>query len=347
MNVTSLLQGIGGLLLMVAIGLVVLALGRASQGRPLKKAGTIVLALLGLAFVIFFISLGLVFIEPNEIGVIISPYDPNGIRSAPLTAGLHWIIPGERVQRYSISRKTYTMTVIATSGEVTADDSIRARTKDGQEVYIDSSVLYAIDPLQVVSLHKQWQNRYEDSVIRPVARGVIRNAISQYNVEEIVSTKRSDVEKMMSDEMGSSLKDNSLVLFQFILRDIHFSDEYASAVEQKQIAQQQALQAENMVKQKEFEAKQAVAVAKGQADSAIEAAKGAAESLKINAQAQADARLIQAQAEASTLSMIAGALQDNPDLLTYQYITKLAPNVQVMYLPSGQPYLVTLPTPVP
>jgi regulator of protease activity HflC (stomatin/prohibitin superfamily) len=347
MNVTNLLQGIGGLVIFIAIGLFVLALGRAGQGRPIKRVGTFILALFGLAFVVFFISLGLVFVEPNEIGVIISPYDPNGIRSAPLTAGLHWIIPGERVQRYSISRETYTMSVAPSEGQVQGDDSIRARTKDGQEVYIDSSVIYQIDPAQVVSLHKQWQNRFEDNLVRPLARGIIRDAISQFNVEEIVSSKRADVEKYMSDEMGRNMQNNSLMLVQFILRDIHFSDEYASAVEQKQIAQQQALQAENMVKQKEFEADQAVAVAKGQADSAIEAAKGAAESLKINTQAQADARLIQAKAEAEALNMIAEALKDNPDLLTYQYISKLAPNVQVMYLPSGQPYLVTLPTPTP
>lgn len=347
MNVTGLLQGIGGILLLVAIGILVLAVGRASQGRPIRRVGTVILAAFGVALLVFFVSLGLIFIEPNEIGVTISPYDPNGIRANPLTSGLHWIIPGERVQRYSISRQTYTMTVIATTGEVTSDDSIRARTKDGQEVYIDSSVIFQIDPAQVVSLHKQWQNRYEDGVIRPLARGVIRNVVSQFNVEEIVSTKRADVEASMSDKMGNNLKANSLMLVQFILRDIHFSEEYASAVEQKQIAQQQALQAENMVKQKEFEAKQAVAVARGQADSAIEAARGEAESLKINAQAQADSRLIQAKAEAEALNMIALALEDNPDLLTYQYISKLSPNVEVMYLPSGQPYLITLPTPEP
>jgi hypothetical protein len=52
-------------------------------------------------------------------------------------------------------------------------------------------------------------------------------------------------------------------------------------------------------------------------------------------------------AAAEALLNIAAALQDNPDLLTYLYVTKLAPNVQVMYLPSGQPYLITLPTPAP
>jgi regulator of protease activity HflC (stomatin/prohibitin superfamily) len=336
MNVTGLLQGIGGILLLLGIGVFVLAVGRASQGRPMKKVGTIVAALISVSLVIFFISLGLVFIEPDQRGVIISPYDPKGYRPNALGPGLHWIIPGERVARYSISRQTYTMSSAINEGPVQGDDSIRARTKDGQEVLIDASVIYQIDPTQVVNLHIIWQNRYEAGVVRALARGTIRDAASQYGVEEIVSTKRVEMEGTITDVMSREMQNNSLLLVQFVLRDIHFSDEYASAVEQKQIAEQQAKQAEFVVKQRQQEALQA-----------IETAKGAAESVKINAQAQADARLIQAKAEADALVMIAQALNENPDLLTYQYITKLAPNVQVMYLPSGQPYLITLPTPAP
>jgi regulator of protease activity HflC (stomatin/prohibitin superfamily) len=336
MNVNGLLQGIGGILLFLAIGMVVMAVGRASQGRPMKGVGPIVIALFSLGLVVFFISMGLVFIEPDERGVIISPYDPKGYRASALGPGLHWIIPGERVARYSISRQSYTMSAVTNEGAVQGDDSIRTRTKDGQEVLIDASVIYQIDPSQVVNLHIIWQNRYEDGVVRALARGIIRDAASQYGVEEIVSTKRAEMEAMITEQLTSEMQGNSLLLVQFVLRDIHFSDEYAKAVEQKQIAEQQAKQAEFVVKQKEQEALQAVETAKGQA-----------ESVKINAQGLADARMIQAKAEADALVMIAIALQHNPDLLTYQYITKLAPNVQVMYLPSGQPYLLPLPTSVP
>jgi len=336
MNVNGLLQGIGGILLFLAIGMVVMAVGRASQGRPMKGVGPIVIALFSLGLVVFFISMGLVFIEPDERGVIISPYDPKGYRASALGPGLHWIIPGERVARYSISRQSYTMSAVTNEGAVQGDDSIRTRTKDGQEVLIDASVIYQIDPSQVVNLHIIWQNRYEDGVVRALARGIIRDAASQYGVEEIVSTKRAEMEAMITDQLTTEMQGNSLLLVQFVLRDIHFSDEYAKAVEQKQIAEQQAKQAEFVVKQKEQEALQAVETAKGQA-----------ESVKINAQGLADARMIQAKAEADALVMIAIALQHNPDLLTYQYITKLAPNVQVMYLPSGQPYLLPLPTSVP
>jgi regulator of protease activity HflC (stomatin/prohibitin superfamily) len=127
---------------------------------------------------------------------------------------------------------------------------------------------------------------------------------------------------------------NSLTLDDFIVRNIRFSDEYAAAVEQKQIAEQQAQQAAFVVEQKRQEAEQARQVAEGVADAAV-----------IAAEADAKARLIQAEAEAKALELISAALKDNPDLLQYRYIEKLAPNVEVIYLPSGQSYLVPLPQP--
>jgi len=40
--------------------------------------------------------------------------------------------------------------------------------------------------------------------------------------------------------------------------------------------------------------------------------------------------------------LVSEALKKNPDLLTYRYIEKLAPNVQVMMLPSGAPFIISL-----
>ena len=123
------------------------------------------------------------------------------------------------------------------------------------------------------------------------------------------------------------------MLVDFVLRNIQFTDEYAASVEQKQIAEQLAQQAVFVVQQKQQEAEQARQTAKGQADAAV-----------IVAQGNADARIIQAQAEAEALKLIEEALKNNPDLLTYQYITKLSPNIDVMLLPSGSPFIFTLPS---
>jgi regulator of protease activity HflC (stomatin/prohibitin superfamily) len=195
-------------------------------------------------------------------------------------------------------------------------------------------VIFAIDPSQVVLLHIAWQDRYEEGVVRPLARGIIRDAASQYGVEEVVSTKRAEMEALITAEMTTKLAENDLLLIDFILRDMHFSDEYAAAVEQKQVAEQQAQQAAFVVEQRRQEAEQARVTAQGQADAAIIAAEG-----------RAEATVLQAQAEAESLTLIAAALSTNPDVLTFRYIDKLSPNVQVIYLPSGQEVLLPLPTP--
>jgi regulator of protease activity HflC (stomatin/prohibitin superfamily) len=258
---------------------------------------------------------------------------PKGYREQTLQPGLRWVIPfAENVRLYSISRQTYTMSAAATEGNVGGDDSIRARTKDGQEVFIDASVIYGIDPEKVIPLHITWQDRYQDEVVRPLARGIIRDMASQYGVEEIVSSKRVELEDKITTELAAKMGENDLLLVDFVLRDIHFSEEYAAAVEQKQIAEQLALQAQFVVAQKKQEAEQARQVAQGQADAVVIQAKGAAQ-----------ARTIQAGAEAQALELINAALEGHPDLLTYQYITKLAPNVQVMFLPNNAPFIFPLP----
>ena len=331
MNIADVVRTLAGFAWLAAIGLGVLLVLRASRNRPVKGLGTLTVGVLIAAFLLTILGAGLVFVNPEERGVVISALADKGYREEPLAPGLNWIVPfAERVQLYKISRQTYTMSVAAQEGQITGDDSIRARTKDGQEVFIDASIIYSIDPKQVIPLHINWQNRYEDQVVRPAARNAIRDAVSQYGVEEIVSTKRAEMENLISQSITDKFAQNDLVMVDFLLRDIHFSDEYAAAVEEKQIAEQQAQQAKLVVEQRKQEAEQARQVAQGSADAAVIAAKGAAE-----------ARLIQAQAEAKANDVLAKSL--TPELVQYQYILKLSPEVQTIFLPSGNQFILPLP----
>ena len=49
------------------------------------------------------------------------------------------------------------------------------------------------------------------------------------------------------------------------------------------------------------------------------------------------------EAEAESLRLVNEVLAQNPDLLQYKYIEKLASNIEVMMLPSNSPYLLDLP----
>jgi regulator of protease activity HflC (stomatin/prohibitin superfamily) len=333
MNIADVFKAFAFILWVAVAAFFLIIVMRASRNQGVKGLTTTFVILLVVAAFVTVASMGLVFIQPEERGVVISALSPNGIRSEALQPGLRYVIPfAEQVKTYPISRQTYTMSAATGEGQVTGDDSIRARTKDGQEVLIDASVIYSIDPTKVVPLHINWQDRYQDNVVRPLARGIIRDIASQYGVEEIVSSKRTEMEAKITAELEKKMGDNELLLTDFILRDLHFSDEYAAAIEQKQIAEQQAQQAAFVVQQRKQEAEQARQTAQGQADSVVIASKGAAE-----------ARLIQAEAETKALLLIAEALKDKPELLTYQYITKLAPNIQVMFLPNNAPFLFPLP----
>lgn len=336
MNIVDVIRSLAGFAWLGAIGLGILAIARASRNQSAKGISTTVVIVLIIALVLTTLGAGLVYVESNERGVV-KTISAGGVRPQALDPGLHWILPVvEQVVIYDISNQSYTMSASVSEGQVTGDDSIRARTKDGQEVILDASVIYRIDPQKVVQLHIVWQNNYEDRIVRPEARGIIRDAASQYGVEEVVSTKRLEMVQYITEELRKTMADNNLELLDFVLRDIHFSEEYAAAVETKQIAEQQAQQAKFVVEQKKQEAEQARQIAQGQADAAVIAAQGAAE-----------AQIIQAEAQAKANELIGQSLQANPEILQYQYILKLAPGVQTIFIPSGNQFILPLPNTSP
>ncbi len=329
MDIADFIKAVSTLAWLLTIGLVVLAIARASRGKPIKQASTIVVIVGIFSLMLTIVGFGLVFLQADERGVVVSPYAAQGYRPEALGPGLHWIIPGETVKRYTISKQTYTMSIAVNEGDIYGDDSITARTLDGQEIFVDASVIFSVDPTRIIDLHITWQDRYMDELVRPQARGIIRDVVSQYGVEEVVSTKRTELTSAITTALQTKLAENNLILVDFVLRNITFSQAYSDSVEQKQIAEQLALQAELTVEQKRQEAEQARQEAQGLADAVVIAAEGAAE-----------ARIIEAQAEAQALQLIADVLRDNPDLLQYQYITKLAPDVKVILMPTGAQFIL-------
>ena len=333
MNIASLFQAVASFAWLVFIGLIAMLVVRTSRRQPTRGVTTGVIVVLVFAILATTLGAGLVFIEPYETGVVVSILSQGGMRAEPMQSGLHWIVPFvERVERYPTSIQTFTMARTESEGETLGVLTVEARTSDGQRIWVDSSVIYQIEPSVVTTIHKEWQHRYQEDLILPQARGIIRDAVSQYRVDEVLSSKRFDMANQITQELEEVMLANGLTLVDFVLRDITFTEEYAQSIEQKQIAEQQALQAKFVVESKKQEAEQARQVAQGAADAVVIAAKGAAE-----------ARILQAQAEAKANDLIAASLAGKPELLTWLYINKLAPSIQVMLLPSDAPFLFPLP----
>lgn len=283
------------------------------------------------------LSAALVFVPPQEVGIVISVLSPQGVREQPLAPGLHWIVPlAETVHPYPIYWQTYTMSRRGYEGDEVGDDSIIARTSDGQEVIFDSSVIFRLEPQRAVRIYIDWQDRYIEDFVRPAVRGIIRTEVAAFQVDEVNSIRRQDLESTLQAQLETAFREKGLILDRFILRNIAFSSEYASSVELKQVALEGATQ-------RLYEADQIRRLAAGHADEIRVVAEAEADAVVLQARAEATAQVIRAEAEATALRLVKAALEGDDDLLTYRYIDKLSPGVQVMLVPSDNPFLLPLP----
>lgn len=336
MSISPILSIVGWALI-IGLGLYIFYVATLrSQRRDAKVNIIIVLVLLIGGLGLNTLASGLVFVDQFEAGVVVSPLTAGGVRPDPLTAGIHWIIPFvESVDRFSIAKQEYTMSGSTNEGAIQGNDAVEARTSDGQQVFIDATVRYYVDQTKIVELRRTWQSqdRYIQGFVRPTTRNVIYNTASQYKVEEIYGAKRTELQQRIQEELMAEFLKQGLVLDALQLRNVTFSAEYAQSIEQKQIAQQQSEQAKLLVQKSQQEADQLRAKVKGEADAVV-----------LRANGDAEAAVTKAKGDAEALKLIADALKTNPDLLTYTYIQKLAPNVGLILLPAGgnNPFILDL-----
>lgn len=271
------------------------------------------------------LSAAVVFVSPMSVGVVTSLISPGGIRPDPLRSGIHLIVPIlETETEYPIYWQTYTMSAKPDDGPVSGNDSIRARTDDGQEVLLDTSIIFRINPDQVVTLHIEWQDRYTNDFVRPLIRGLVRTQVAQFSAREVNSSARRDLELALERLLRESMDSKGMVVDRFILRDVTFTDDYAKAVEAKQIA---------------FEGETRTIYEANQVRNLAEAER---DRITFEAEGRANAILLEAEAQAQALQLIANALQQNPNLLTYEYITRLSPSIRTMLVPNDAPFLLPL-----
>lgn len=170
-----------------------------------------------IAVLISAIRFGVIRIEEGERGVVISPYGfraPYGYLDEIFTPGLHLIVPGERVHTYDVSPQTYILS---------SPDSIKAKTLDGKTIPVEISVVYALDPEKILVMHINWQNRYENELVRPLLREVTRDVISNFNSSEI-DVQHSQLENDIYEKLETNFNENNLILLKFTIISIYSSE---------------------------------------------------------------------------------------------------------------------------
>lgn len=289
-----------------------------SQGRGWR--GGLLMAIFGviIALLFFVISSGLIIVQPQQVAVVFDVL--SGELRPPLTAGVHVVVPLiNEVTFYDISQQEYTMS----SKLAGVDDAVQGRTRDGQEVTLDITVLYSIDPARANTVHGRWRSevRVEESFVRPTVRNLVRNEVSAFDAEALYGVSRAQMEEQAEEAIRIAFDSEGLILTSFLVREVNFGADFVQAIEDKVVAEQELQRAET-------EAQTARTVARGEADAQIERARG-----------DAEAAIERARGQAEALRLINEQLADNPLLIQYLYVQNLSDNVELILIPSNSPFL--------
>eukprot|EP01065_Artemidia_motanka_P038413 TRINITY_DN47267_c0_g1_i1.p1 TRINITY_DN47267_c0_g1~~TRINITY_DN47267_c0_g1_i1.p1 ORF type:complete len:306 (+),score=113.96 TRINITY_DN47267_c0_g1_i1:131-919(+) len=192
-------------------------------------------------------------IQPGEAAVI---YDKIwGVQHDVKYDGLHFRVPGLQLpQVYEIRLRP---AIIETS----------TGTKDLQKVSIRLRVLFTPKHENLGKLFSNLGLDYNQRVLPSIGNEIMKAVVATFNAEELV-TRRAAVSAEIKKRMTARAETFDINLHDISLMDISFSNEFMAAVEQKQVAQQEAQRFQWVVMKNEQEKKAAVTRAEGEAQSA-------------------------------------------------------------------------------
>lgn len=116
-------------------------------------------------------------------------------------------------------------------------------TKDSQEVDIEYTVLYKLNRENASKLYKEIGIDYYKTVLVPIVQEEVKNECAKYQADEFLA-KREELALNIENNIRKKFKDCYIDLVSTSIQDLKFTPEYEKAVEQKQIAMQEKLKAE-------------------------------------------------------------------------------------------------------
>jgi regulator of protease activity HflC (stomatin/prohibitin superfamily) len=174
-----------------------------------------------------------------------------------LSPGLHFKLP--------IVQDVVKMNVQVQKNEQVED----AASLDLQQVKTTIATNWNIDGNDASWIYQRigMETALNERIFQPVVSNAVKAVVAHFNAEELV-TKRDQVRMQIEELIRTNLKPYhvNVDVSGVSITDFQFSSDYASAIEQKQVAQQRAQQAEYELQQAKVEAERQIAQAQGQSE---------------------------------------------------------------------------------
>jgi prohibitin 1 len=145
-----------------------------------------------------------------------------------LTEGLSFVAPWgiNNVTAYDVKVQKESVTSTAAS-------------EDLQDVSSEIVLNYNIERSSVSKVHQTIGITYVDKIISPAINEVFKAASAEYTASELI-TKRSELKNVAQKTLTDRLASYGIKVSQLSIVDFKFSDNFSKAIEEKQVAQQNA-----------------------------------------------------------------------------------------------------------
>lgn len=222
------------------------------SGEP-NVAGIIKTVVIALIAGIVFGKLGgsITIIGAGERGVVFDSI--SGVKPRALGEGVNFVTPF--VQSVII----FDVRTQKTEFEATA------ASKDLQNVATKVALNFAPNPESVPDIYQTYGVDYEEKVIHPAVQEAVKAITALYTAEELI-TKREQVKAGVQEHLARMMTTAHLLLTQTYITDFKFEQAFSQAIEQKQVAEQQAMKAKRDLDRVRLEAEQKIAGLRAEAE---------------------------------------------------------------------------------
>ncbi|ODQ61925.1 hypothetical protein WICANDRAFT_82085 [Wickerhamomyces anomalus NRRL Y-366-8] len=179
----------------------------------------------------------------------------SGVQQTVVGEGTHFLIPWlQKAVIYDV--RTKPRNIASNTG-----------TKDLQMVSLTLRVLHRPQVQNLPQIYQSLGLDYDERVLPSIGNEVLKSIVAQFDAAELI-TQREVVSARIRQELSERAKEFNIKLEDVSITHLTFGKEFTKAVEQKQIAQQDAERAKFVVEKAEQERQASVIRAEGEAESA-------------------------------------------------------------------------------